>query len=517
MVREKNNEIDSSKQIKRGAIMSYVAIFFNIAAGLVYIPWMIRQIGQSEYGLYSLALTVISFFTMDFGLGEAVARFMSQYNAEGNKQKASEFLGITFKLYIVIDAAIFITLLFVFLFVGNIYTGLTTSELAQFKIVFVIAALYSIASFPFTPLNGVLISNEKFVFYKFTDLLNKVLTVFTMVIVLLLGYRLYALVVVNAIAGLITIALKMNYIRQRKLVSVNFKAKDKTIVRSIFSYSIWTTIIIVSQRFIMNITPTVLAAFAGSVQISLFAIAMTIEGYTWTFANALNGLFLPKVTRMTVHSDESKDVENLMIKVGRIQLVMTGLLIIGFLTMGKEFMILWIGDSFKESYYITMLLIGTGIITLTQQIGNTMLIAINEIRYRAFCASITAGISITISILLSQTYGAIGAGIAILIGNIIGQVIGLNVVYNKVLKINILRFFKECHVKMAFPLIVACIIGYAIQYFLPVQSLLLFLLKACVFGGIYLIIMWFTALNQYEKGLFIEIFRNTKSKLTGGI
>jgi O-antigen/teichoic acid export membrane protein len=504
-------KLDSNKQIKLGAVMSYVAILFNIVAGLIYTPWMIHRIGQSEYGLYTLAITVISFFTMDFGLGEAVSRFMSRYNAEGNKEKASDFLGITFKLYIIIDILILVALLFLLIFIDSIYKELTQTELYQFKVVFSIAAIYSIASFPFMPLNGILISNERFAFLKLANLLHKVFTVFTMVIVLVLGYKLYALVTVNAVTGLLLIAFKLSYIQKSKLISVNFKANDKDILKSIFSYSVWTTIIVTSQRFIMNITPTVLGAFAGSVQISLFAIAMTIEAYVWTFANALNGLFLPKVSRITIDNKNPVEVENLMIKVGRIQLIMIGLLIVGFLTMGKEFMVLWLGDSFRESYYIAMLLIGTGIITLTQSIGSTTLIALNEIKYRAFCALTAAGISFSLSIVLSQIYGALGSGLAIFAGGLIGYVIGMNIVYHKVLEINVMRFFKECHFKMAIPLILTCIAGYAMQYYLPVNSLGLFLVKASVLGCLYLILMWFMAFNQFEKGLFMEVFLKVRS------
>jgi O-antigen/teichoic acid export membrane protein len=503
--------LNSNRQIKLGAVMSYAAIIFNIVAGLLYTPWMIHKIGQSEYGLYTLAISVIGFFTIDFGLGEAVSRFMSRYNVEGNKEKASDFLGITFKLYVVIDILIIVFLLIFFIFIDNIYKELTPIELYQFKIVFSIAALYSITAFPFMPLNGILISNEKFVFLKLADLLHKVFTVTTMVIILVLGYKLYALVTVNAVTGLLLIAFKLSFIQKSKLISVNFKANDKGILRSIFSYSVWTTIIVTSQRFIMNITPTVLGAFAGSVQISLFAIAMAIEGYVWTFANALNGLFLPKVSRITLDNKNPVEVENLMIKVGRIQLVMTGLLIVGFLTMGKEFMILWLGENFKDSYYIAMLLIGTGIITLTQQIGNTALIALNEIKYRAFCALIAAGISFTLSIFLSQIYGALGSGIAIFTGGLIGYVIGMNIVYYKVLEINVFRFFKECHFKMAIPLTLTCIAGYAMQYYWPVESLGIFLIKACLLACIYLVLMWFAAFNQFEKGLFMEVFQKARS------
>ena len=58
---------------------------------------------------------------------------------------------------------------------------------------------------------------------------------------------------------------------------------------------------------------------------------------------------------------------------------------------------------------------------------------------------------------------------------------------------------------MAFPIIMASIVGFLLQYLIPVQSLPLFLVKACILGIVYLILMWFTALNQYEKKLFTSI------------
>ena len=46
-------------QVKMGAILSYFAMAVNIIVGLVYTPWMVRIIGQSNYGLYTLSLSLI--------------------------------------------------------------------------------------------------------------------------------------------------------------------------------------------------------------------------------------------------------------------------------------------------------------------------------------------------------------------------------------------------------------------------------------------------------------------------
>lgn len=41
----------ANKQIKLGAVASYIGIFINIIAGFIYTPWMVKQMGQSNYNI----------------------------------------------------------------------------------------------------------------------------------------------------------------------------------------------------------------------------------------------------------------------------------------------------------------------------------------------------------------------------------------------------------------------------------------------------------------------------------
>ena len=38
-------------QIKAGVVLNYIVIGLNALVGLVYTPYMLRMMGQSEYGL----------------------------------------------------------------------------------------------------------------------------------------------------------------------------------------------------------------------------------------------------------------------------------------------------------------------------------------------------------------------------------------------------------------------------------------------------------------------------------
>ena len=218
--------MDPSAQIKTGAIISYIAIVVNIAIGLVFTPWMINTIGKADYGLYTLAMSIISIFIFDFGLSSAVTRFVAKYLAEENPLMVGKVLGVTYKLYLGIDVLITVFLTGFFFLIPFLYQGLTSQEIEKFKVVFVIAASFSIVSFPFIPLNGVFSAYEKFIQLKLCDLAHKLLTVGLMTWCLMRGFGLYALVIVNAVSGISVVLLKVWLITKEVDVKIDWRFWD---------------------------------------------------------------------------------------------------------------------------------------------------------------------------------------------------------------------------------------------------------------------------------------------------
>ena len=88
-------------QLKAGAFLSYVSIGLNMVVGLLYTPYMLRMLGQSEYGLYSLASSIIAYLTvLDLGFGNAIVRYTAKFRSEGKEREQQEMFGMFFLLYI---------------------------------------------------------------------------------------------------------------------------------------------------------------------------------------------------------------------------------------------------------------------------------------------------------------------------------------------------------------------------------------------------------------------------------
>jgi len=499
--------MSSSNQIKIAAGLSYTTIVFNIIAGLIYTPWMVRQIGKSDYGLYVLATSLLTFFAIDFGLGGAIARYLTKYRADKEDHKVNQLLGITTKLYLIINLAALLALVIFFFLIENTFKELNPLEIEKFKVIYCIAGFFSIISFSFMPLNGIFMAYERFVALKLFDIISKIGIIILMVIALFLGYKLYALVAINAFIGIIIILFKLLYIGKTTNIKIDFNYKSKELSKQILGFSVWVSVIGIAERLMLNIAPTLLAIYSGTAAIAVFSIGIIMNGYVWTFANALNGLFMPKVAGLISTSDNRDEVTNLMVRVGRIQLFMVGVLFIGIITLGKEFIMLWMGTDFANSYPIVLLLILPGFITLTQEIALTLMYVENEIKYKAILYISSSIVSVLISLFLIPKFGALGAAIGIFIALIIFQVIGMNIVYYRIMKINVFYFFKECFLKMSFPLLLSLGFGFFINSYFPAANFLIFLPKAFLVGGVYFGMMWLLGLNESEKELISNLVK----------
>ena len=496
-------------QLKMGAIISYFTMAFNIVAGLIYTPWMVSKIGQANYGLYTLANSLIAIFMLDFGLSSAVSRFVSKYRAEGRTQDISDIMGIIYKLYIIIDIVIFAVLVVVYCFVGHIYKELTPDELEVFRILYIIVAGYHIITFPFMPLTGMLNAYEKFIQLKLCGLLNQVLTILSVVVVLFFTNDVTVVILAMVCSHTVIFATRFVMVKMYIPVKVNFKASGSGLYKTLFSFTLWTTVINVMQRFTHSFAPSVLGMTSGSIEIALYAPAVTLEGYFYTLSMAINGLFLPKISRYIAEKKE-ENILKLMIKVGRYQSMVLGLVFIGFVCVGKEFMTLWMGPDYTKTYYLAMIILLPTLISATQQIAKTTVIAKKLIKYQAMCMSVSGVFGLAISYILSLKIGALGVCIGTAVTSLI-NITYMNTVYKRKAGINVFEFYKKCYLRLIPCYALTAVLGLTIAHYIQLTGWIGLAVKALLITLVFAVIMLLFYITKEEKQEFFKLLRNERN------
>lgn len=483
-----------------GAIISYFAIALNIIMGLIYTPWMAENIGQSNYGLYTMANSLISMFLVDFGISAAVTRFVAKYNAELNQNGVDNFLGLIYKLYIGIDALICMVLIIAFFFVDTIYGKLTAGEIAEFKALYVIISVYSVATFPFVTLNGILNAYEEFIVVKVCELANKALTIALTIVIILNGGGVRGLVLMQAMSGMITFGLRFYAVKRRTPVKVNFRFRDKAILKEIFGFSVWSTVTSISQRFIINIVPSLIGSLSGAADAAIFGVALTIEGYYYTIANAINGFFLPKISRILKGTDKEQNLLVLMIRVGRVQVYVLGLILLGFIALGSDFISLWMGEEYEKAYLCAILLIAPSFVSWPQQIATTALIAENRVKEQAIINVFTAVIGMIVGSISIAALGTVGAALGICLAYSF-RVVATNFIYVKFLKLDLKTFFSQTFLSQGKFYVPMAVVFVALLRQIHLDSWAMFSVATVFVCVIYGAVMYLLSFNEFEKTL----------------
>ena len=371
-----------------------------------------------------------------------------------------------------------------------------------------IASVFSLLSFPFNYLKGVYSAHELFVEIKLFDFVLKLGTILFTVLLLLFGCGLYSLVLVYGFMPFITNVSKA-YFLNRKGIKGDYRGWDKLIIKEIVGVSAWLFMSVMAELFINNISPTILAAHSTTAQVAIFGIAMTLYSYIYSFSGVINGMFLPRVTELHVQGKTS-EVHQLCYRVARILLFITGFVALGFIAVGKDFVIAWVGLDFIDAYYVAVLLMLPQLFISTINIEYSHLLAANKIKRYSYIITLAALINLPISIVLSKPYGAIGVGVSIFLSTFIVLFGLMIVVYRHYLQFSIKQYFGNIYSIITAMIVVICLFSCCVKIFSLEFSnpWTTFIIRGLIFGVLYILLMPF-AMNKCERQM---TFGYVKSK-----
>ena len=186
-------------QLKIGVVLSYVTTIANMIIKLVYTPVMLRLVGQSEYGLYTLVGSVVSYLSLfSLGFSGAYLRFYSRYAKDDNRESIAKINGMFLCAYLIMSAAALICGLTMAQFTPAIFgEKLTDVELAKAKVLMTILVINVAVTFPSSIFNSIISAHEQFLFQRLVTLLSVIFNPLIALPLLMMGYGSVAMVSVT--------------------------------------------------------------------------------------------------------------------------------------------------------------------------------------------------------------------------------------------------------------------------------------------------------------------------------
>jgi O-antigen/teichoic acid export membrane protein len=503
--------MDEGKQRKIGAALSYLSIIITTLIQLLYTPFLIKMLGQSEYGLYALANSIIGYLTvLDLGFGNAIIVYTSKYKTTNNKEAEKKLHGMFKIIFYAIGLIAMIIGIILYLNVRNIFgSTMTTTELNKTKIMMLILTFNLGISFGLSIYTSIISAYEKFVFQKILAIISTMLKPALMIPLLFLGFKSITMAIVITIVNIVVMLSNYIFCKKELKIHIKYNGFDKILFKTILGYSIWLFIGTIVDKINWSVDNFILGAVSGTIAVSIYSVASQLNSLFVNLSTAISNVLLPKMSKMVAKNANSTELTNEFIKVGRIQYYIIFLMSSGLVLFGKNFIKIWLGSDFIESYYVALILVLPICFPLIQNLGLSIMQAMNKYKFRSITTAIMAIINAIISIFLAKKYGPIGAALGTGISIFVCNTIIMNIYYYKVIKIDIIEFWKNIismTIKFAIPVLVIIVLLQVIK----LNSLLTMIILIPIYVTMFSLICYFIVINNYEKEIINRLIKRKK-------
>ena len=492
-------------QLKAGAILSYLNIVINICVGLVYTPFMMRALGQSEYGLYALIGSVAAYLNiLDMGLANTLVRYTARNRAVGSRRQEAELNGLFLAMYSVIGLLALLAGGFVYCHLDTLFGALLNGdELARARLMTILLVLNISLTFPLSIFASIMQAYERFVYLRAVNILRSLLMPVIMVPLLLLGYGSVAMVAVSVGLNVACLLLNVYYCCSRLDVHFARGHFDRAFLQEIAGYSFFIFLNAVMDKVYWGSGQFVLGIVSGTLQVAVYAVVMQFLMMFMQFSTAISSVFLPKVTMLVAKGVTAGELTAFMIRIGRLQLYLIGMIISLFFLLGRDFICLWAGEGYVAAYPMVLLLMLVMTISLVQNVGISILMAMNLNRYRMTVYTVCSLISFIVSFPAAMVLGGIGCALTTALSLFISTGFFMNRYYKNKIGIDIGRFWREMG-RIWLMIVAFVIMAGGHKYFTgSIDGWMMFFACAVSYMVFYVLCIYRGCMNGYEKGLLL--------------
>ncbi len=501
-----------------GVSLSYVLTLVANALGLILAPFLLR-LGSSEMGIYETIGAIAGYMmVLDFGVNSTITRYISKYRAEKREDKIQNLIAHSLILYSVLAIIVFI---FGYIIWSNLSViaqiqgklqetqNITPENIETAKTMLIILVANIALSLPLRSFGAVMNGYEKFTIPRMLNILRVVLRFIFILIFISLQYGVITIAIIDTILNICMLLINMLYVLLVQKQKITLEHYDSKLVKELMIFSLPIFLTMVYDQIFWKVDQVIIAGMIGFAAAYVVGLVMRLVIIFMRFSTSLSEVFLPRITKMVVGKATGDELTDLMIKVGRIQLLVLGVILSGYILFGQNLLQNWIGgrDAYMTANLLNMYYIGVIImipltLPLIQNTGISILVAKNKHKFRSTIYFIIAVLNIGLTIFLVKQFGIIGASIATAIALTIGNGFIINIYYSRVIGLKIKRFFKDCVFKLLGPIIISSGFGYLIARYLMVQNSWWNLILCCLlYAIIYFVLMWFMGMNSYEKGM----------------
>jgi O-antigen/teichoic acid export membrane protein len=479
----------------------YALIVVNALIGLVVLPYNVRHLGADDYGLWMLAASVTSYFSvLELGYGGAIVKYVAEFRARGDVRGLNEVLSTMFFVFSAIGVVVYALAVGVSFMLPRIF-NLEPGQAHTGQIVLLIIAINVALHFVFSVYGGVINGFERYYINNVVGTTFNVLTAAVNVTVLWLGYGLVDLVMATTVMRLIPYFI---YRRNAHAVFPDLRIRwqyfNKAQLRELTGFSVFLAIIDWSSKLTFMTDTLILGVFLNTTVVGIYAVAQRVADALLRLAHQLHTFLFPAIVFHAVEGS-IEGQRRLMVKATRFQLAI-GVALCGTVAAVSDVLIrAWVGPDFTAAGTVLRLLALTVVLRAWMGMPGQILKGTGHHRYFAVAMSVCAVANLLLSILAVKPFGMVGVAWGTVIPVAVLAACCIFPRACRVVELPVARGYREVVWPAVWPAFVVVTLLAATRHALP-ETLVAVMLDLAFGGLLYLAIFFLVALPRDEREWF---------------
>ncbi|NTJ54074.1 oligosaccharide flippase family protein [Enterococcus faecium] len=549
-----------SNQRRAGAVLSYLNIILKNVTNFLYVPLLLRLVGQADYGLFQMTNSVTSSLTiLSMGLSSAYVKFYIDYKTKEKTEEIKRLNGLYLVLFLLISLISLVSGIILVFNTSNLFDkSLSAREIKLTKELMFILVLNIAITFPSSVFDSNIMVNQHFIFQQTRKIFQTIFVPVSSIVLIYLGFGIlsvgltqlfitffflfftfafslknfiihflfivfssvllnhffsffffmFLILLVSSLKRFISfvyLIINIRYCRKKLNMQFLFTGFSSGLIKQLLSFSLFILLNQIVDMINNNAPNFIIGMVMGARDVATFAIALQIKNMFFMLSTSLSSVFVPQVNEYVSSQKTNQVLGDLMIRVGRIQMTILFFILGGFIIVGRFFISIWAGNENMDAYHLIIMMVLPSIIPLSQNVGIEIQRAQNKHIFRSISYSIFAVANIVITYLGAQYFGLEGASFGYIFSILFANGLLMNWYYHTKLSLDMKKFWKNS-LPVVIPFVVATGIGLVIQLYFPVNGYLQFLLQGIIYVIIFFAIYARWIATDYEKQQ-INIFR----------
>ncbi len=495
---------DNSLIIRNSGIL-YVRLLFTSVIGLFTSRFIIRSLGASDFGLYSVVGGVVVMMAfLNTVMVSTTFRYIAFEMGKGNKEGVNRVFNISLVIHLCLALLVLGLTETAGVYYINKYLNIEAGRIPDALFVLRFSAYATMISIVSIPFQGLVTAQENFGTQAKIEITRSVLSFFVAVIIVYYTgnrIRLYSLLI--SIVSIFPAILFLIYCKRKysEIVKWNFQ-REKSKYKEMIAYTGWLmfgTAAWVGQR---QGSDLIINAFFGTVLNAAMGIANQVNGIVLMFARNLGQAAIPQITK-SVSSENSERTTTLVTYISKYTCFLMLLPALPILLETDFLLRLWLGNLPPYTVLFCQLLIFIAIIESLSSGIPAVIQATGKIKFFMLIIGLISLLGLPVAYILFKLGYPPYTILVIYVVTAIANIVVGQILLKYIINFNVLLFLKTSYLKVFY---VFCIIAplFFIRDIFP-TGLARFILFSIFAVGWLLLAIYFAGLEKKEKDMLSQI------------